>query len=78
VTNSSAFYKFLGILDRVREKIPHAAITTDIIVGFPGETEHDFEDTLEVVRKARFASAYTFQLHLPVFDSTRYPCRDNA
>ncbi len=53
--------KFLGILDRVREKIPHAAITTDIIVGFPGETEQDFEDTLEVVRKSRFASAYTFQ-----------------
>jgi tRNA-2-methylthio-N6-dimethylallyladenosine synthase len=53
--------KFLGILDRVREKIPHAAITTDIIVGFPGETEDDFEDTLSVVDKARFATAFTFQ-----------------
>ncbi len=53
--------KFLGILDRVRERIPHAAITTDIIVGFPGETEQDFEDTLDVVRQARFASAFTFQ-----------------
>jgi tRNA-2-methylthio-N6-dimethylallyladenosine synthase len=53
--------KFLGILDRVREKIPHAAITTDIIVGFPGETEEDFEDTLRVVEKARFATAFTFQ-----------------
>lgn len=53
--------KFLGILDRVREKIPHAAITTDIIVGFPGETEQDFEDTLAVVEKARFATAFTFQ-----------------
>jgi tRNA-2-methylthio-N6-dimethylallyladenosine synthase len=53
--------KFLGILDRVREKIPHAAITTDIIVGFPGETEDDFEDTLAVVDKARFATAFTFQ-----------------
>jgi tRNA-2-methylthio-N6-dimethylallyladenosine synthase len=41
--------------------MPHAAITTDIIVGFPGETEADFEQTLEVVRKARFASAFTFQ-----------------
>ena len=53
--------KFLGILDRVRDKIPHAAITTDIIVGFPGETDKDFEDTLAVVEKARFASAFTFQ-----------------
>ena len=53
--------KFLGILDRVRERIPHAAITTDIIVGFPGETEEDFQDTMRVVEKARFASAFTFQ-----------------
>ncbi|MGN7134675.1 tRNA (N6-isopentenyl adenosine(37)-C2)-methylthiotransferase MiaB [Rhodococcoides corynebacterioides] len=53
--------KFLGILDRVRAAIPHAAITTDIIVGFPGETEEDFQDTLDVVRRARFVSAYTFQ-----------------
>jgi tRNA-2-methylthio-N6-dimethylallyladenosine synthase len=53
--------KFLGILDRVRELIPDAAITTDIIVGFPGETEADFEGTLDVVRAARFSSAFTFQ-----------------
>ena len=53
--------KYLGILDRVRELIPSAAITTDIIVGFPGETEEDFEATMEVVRKSRFASAFTFQ-----------------
>ncbi|MTE23154.1 tRNA (N6-isopentenyl adenosine(37)-C2)-methylthiotransferase MiaB [Microbacterium sp. ZXX196] len=53
--------KFLGILDRVRERIPHAAITTDIIVGFPGETDEDFEDTLRVVEAARFSSAFTFQ-----------------
>jgi tRNA-2-methylthio-N6-dimethylallyladenosine synthase len=53
--------KYLGILDRVRAKIPHAAITTDIIVGFPGESEQDFEDTLSVVRAARFAGAFTFQ-----------------
>jgi tRNA-2-methylthio-N6-dimethylallyladenosine synthase len=53
--------KYLGILDRVRELIPRAAITTDIIVGFPGETEDDFEATMEVVRKSRFASAFTFQ-----------------
>ncbi|HIW95285.1 MAG TPA: tRNA (N6-isopentenyl adenosine(37)-C2)-methylthiotransferase MiaB [Candidatus Corynebacterium gallistercoris] len=53
--------KFLGILDKVRERIPHASITTDIIVGFPGETEEDFQATLDVVEKARFTSAYTFQ-----------------
>ncbi|MFP7695961.1 tRNA (N6-isopentenyl adenosine(37)-C2)-methylthiotransferase MiaB [Trueperella sp. LYQ143] len=52
--------KFLGILQRVREQIPHAAITTDIIVGFPGETEDDFQRTLDVVEESRFASAYTF------------------
>jgi tRNA-2-methylthio-N6-dimethylallyladenosine synthase len=52
--------KFLGIIDRVREAMPHAAITTDIIVGFPGETEEDFQQTLEVVRRARFSGAFTF------------------
>lgn len=53
--------RFLGILDRVRARMPHAAISTDIIVGFPGETDEDFEDTLRVVEQARFASAFTFQ-----------------
>ena len=53
--------KFLGILDRVRERMPDAAITTDLIVGFPGETEEDFADTLRVVEQARFSSAFTFQ-----------------
>lgn len=53
--------KFLGILDRVRDQIPDAAITTDIIVGFPGETEEDFQATLDVVEKSRFATAFTFQ-----------------
>ncbi len=53
--------RFLGILDRVRAKMPHAAISTDIIVGFPGETDEDFEDTLRVVEQSRFASAFTFQ-----------------
>ena len=53
--------KFLGIVDRVRSAIPHAAITTDIIVGFPGESDADFEDTLDLVTQARFAQAYTFQ-----------------
>lgn len=53
--------RFLAILDKVRAAMPDAAITTDIIVGFPGETEEDFEATLDVVRQAKFASAFTFQ-----------------
>ena len=53
--------RFLAILDEVRAAIPDAAISTDIIVGFPGETDDDFAATLEVVGKARFASAFTFQ-----------------
>ncbi len=53
--------RFLDILDRVRAQIPDAAITTDLIVGFPGETEADFVATLDVVRAARFANAFTFQ-----------------
>jgi tRNA-2-methylthio-N6-dimethylallyladenosine synthase len=53
--------KYLGIIDRVRAAMPDAALSTDIIVGFPGETEEDFVQTLEVVREARFAAAFTFQ-----------------
>ena len=53
--------RYLGIIDRVRSAMPEAAITTDIIVGFPGESEDDFQRTLDVVAQARFASAFTFQ-----------------
>ena len=53
--------KYLGIIDKVRAAMPDAAITTDIIVGFPRETEDDFQQTLDVVRAARFSSAFTFQ-----------------
>jgi len=53
--------RYLGILERVRSEMPEAAITTDIIVGFPGESDEDFEQTMHVVREARFASAFTFQ-----------------
>jgi tRNA-2-methylthio-N6-dimethylallyladenosine synthase len=53
--------KYLGIIDRVRAAIPDAAISTDIIVGFPGESEADFLETMHVVEQARFAGAFTFQ-----------------
>ena len=53
--------RFLGILERVRNSIPQAMITTDIIVGFPGETEEDFSATLDITSQARFAAAYTYK-----------------
>lgn len=53
--------RYLGIIERVRDAMPHASITTDIIVGFPGESEEDFQETLKVVQEVRFTGAYTFQ-----------------
>jgi tRNA-2-methylthio-N6-dimethylallyladenosine synthase len=53
--------RYLGWLERIRESIPEVAVTTDIIVGFPGETEEEFGATLDVVERARFDQAYTFQ-----------------
>jgi tRNA-2-methylthio-N6-dimethylallyladenosine synthase len=53
--------KYLGILDRVRTALPHAMITTDIIVGFPGESEGDFQATMDLATKAEFAAAYTYK-----------------
>ena len=53
--------KYLGIIERVRAAIPNAAITTDLIVGFPGETEEDFLETMRVAEESRFAASFTFQ-----------------
>ncbi|MBV8542784.1 MAG: tRNA (N6-isopentenyl adenosine(37)-C2)-methylthiotransferase MiaB [Pseudonocardiales bacterium] len=53
--------RYLTIVEEVRAALPDAALSTDIIVGFPGETEADFQATLDVVREARFAQAFTFQ-----------------
>ena len=53
--------RYMGIIEDVRKAMPEAGITTDIIVGFPGETEEDFGQTLDLVRQARFTAAYTFQ-----------------
>jgi tRNA-2-methylthio-N6-dimethylallyladenosine synthase len=53
--------RYLEWLERIRAAIPGIAVSTDIIVGFPGETEEDFGETLDLVRRARFDQAYTFQ-----------------
>ena len=54
------FEKYIGILDYIREKMPDVTLTSDIIVGFPGEREKDFEATLAALRRARFDMIYSF------------------
>jgi tRNA-2-methylthio-N6-dimethylallyladenosine synthase len=53
--------RYLGWLERIRTAMPDVAVSTDIIVGFPGESDEDFSNTLEATRRARFDQAYTFQ-----------------
>src|SRR5699024_3884291 len=52
--------QYLALVEKIRAAIPDIALTTDIIVGFPGETEADFEETMDVVRRVRYDSAFTF------------------
>lgn len=52
--------QYLALAEKIKKAVPGISLTTDIIVGFPGETEEDFEETLDVVRKVRFDSAFTF------------------
>lgn len=51
---------YLRLVERIRNKIPNVALTTDIIIGFPGETDRDFEDTISLVEKVRYDAAFTF------------------
>ena len=51
---------YLEVVRKIREAVPDISLTTDIIVGFPGETEEDFQDTLDIVREVRYDSAFTF------------------
>lgn len=52
--------KYLGLVEKIRSRVPDISLTTDIIVGFPGETEDDFNETLDVVEKVGYDSAFTF------------------
>lgn len=52
--------KYLEIVKKIREKMPLCGITTDIMVGFPGESEGDFEDTLDIVKQVKFSGAFTY------------------
>ena len=52
--------QYLELVDKIRKAVPDISLTTDIIVGFPGETEEDFQETLDIVRKVRYDSAFTF------------------
>jgi len=51
---------YLELVEKIRAKFPHSSITTDIIVGFPGETDDDFDETLDLIKEVRFDAAYTF------------------
>ena len=52
---------YLGLVEKLRKAVPEIEITTDIIVGFPGETDEDFEETLNFIKKVKFNGAYTFK-----------------
>jgi len=71
--------RYLECVDELRAAIPNLALTTDIIVGFPGETESDFEETLSAVEQVGFDDAYTFKFSLrDGTPATRFPASDSV
>lgn len=68
---------YIALAKKLKEAIPDIALTTDIIVGFPGETEEDFQDTLSLVRELEFAGAYTF-IFSPREGTPAYSMVDNT
>ncbi len=66
--------RYMGIIEDVRKAMPDAGITTDIIVGFPGETEDDFEQTLDIVRQDTVYHC----IHFSIFKASWYSCSDDA
>ena len=69
--------QYLDLVDKIHSRIPDVGITTDIMVGFPGETEKDFEDTLDLVRHAKYSSAFCFvysrRKGTPAYDMEQIP-----
>ena len=71
--------KYFECVDRLRSAIPRLSLTTDIIVGFPGETEEDFEETLSAVREIGFEDAFTFKFSLrDGTPATRFPASESV
>ena len=71
--------EYLGIVEAVREAVPDIALSTDIIVGFPGETEREFEDTLDLIRRVRFDDAFTYRYSpREGTPATRFPEEDHV
>ena len=69
--------QYLDLIDRVRDRIPDIALSTDIIVGFPGETEEDFQQTLKAVRYCQYDSCFTF-IFSPRPGTPAYKMKNNA
>ena len=66
--------KYLELVSKIRKAVPDISLTTDIIVGFPGETEEDFQDTLDVVDKCNFDCC----IYLYLFQEKRYTCCEDG
>lgn len=68
---------YINLIEKIRKKIPDAVFTTDIIVGFPTETEKDFRDTLDIVKEINFSGAFTFK-YSPRENTKAYLMKDDV